>query len=370
MLHELERSQFQDVMPLFRGYLQDPMMYAVLEDELSGRVWVDDSACPAAAFVWTGKECAYLVGGEGNGEFQRALRQLVQETLVPAARADGREYLSVFSFPESYAAKLERLFREQRPLRTPLSTFAFDQARFRRRHGTPGRTPRASLTLKELGAEELADPRQAYLAGEVTAYWETVERFVAEGCGYCVVEDDSLVSWCYVQAFGHGAQTLDIWTAQSHRRQGLGTLVGAAVIDRCLGEGYTPFWICDRTNVASSRLAERLGFDHTGDIELVDIPFQPYDFYRDLAQYFYLPNGEHKHAAEAYERAFSVRQGEAEDYYQAALAWALAGKPDRAQEYLQKAIDGGWTNMDRIAAEPAFVALPRSMVPAPDLPGC
>jgi hypothetical protein len=118
MLHELERDEFERILPLFQGYLQDPMMHAVIEGKLRGRIWVDDATHPAAAFVWTGTECAYLAGGEGCGEFKQALQQLVLEAIIPAAQAGGREYLSLFSFPECYATELEVLFGAHLPLKT------------------------------------------------------------------------------------------------------------------------------------------------------------------------------------------------------------------------------------------------------------
>ena len=338
MLHELDGSQFDRVLPLFQGYLQDPMMHAVIEGTLKGRVWVDDLGAPSAVLVWTGTECAYLAGGEENGEFHQALRQLAVETIMPAAQAAGCEYLSLFSFPDSYAPTLEKLFGAQAPLRTPLSTFDFDNATFFERHGEPGAQPAAPLRLKRIGAEELRNPEHAYLTEQIASYWDSVERFLDEGRGYCIVAGEGTVSWCYVQAYGHGAQTIDIWTAPSHRRQGLGTLVGAAVIKRSLREGYNPFWICDRENAGSRKLAERLGFVYTGDISLVDIPFAPYRFYLDLAKAFFLPQGAHRQAAEAFDRAFSFGQGEAEDYALAAEAWGLAGEPERSRAYMQKSI--------------------------------
>ena len=338
MLHELERGQFEQVIPLFQGFFQDPMMHAVIEGSLRGRVWVDDPGPLAAALVWTGAECAYLAGGEDDDEFGQALRQLVVETIMPAAQGAGCEYLSLFSFPESYAPELEKLFSAQAPLRTPLSTFGFDPATFFQRHGELRAQPEAPLRLKRLGAEELRNPGLVHLAEQIAAYWESVERFLDEGCGYCALDGEHLVSWCYVQAYGHGAQTLDIWTAPSHRRQGLGTLVGAAVIEESLREGYNPFWICDRENAGSRKLAERLGFVYAGDISLVDIPFAPYRFYLDLARHFFLPQGAHRQAAEAFDRAFGFGQGKAEDYDQAARAWALAGEPERSQAYRQKSI--------------------------------
>ena len=360
MLHELDQGEFHRVLPLFRGYLQDPMMHAVIEARSRGRVFVDDAAGPGAALVCTGAECAYVVGGQGSSQFNEALRQLVLEEIIPAARAGGRDFLSLFSFPESYAEELEILFGDQVPLRSPLSTFSFNQDRFHARHGAPPAQQVGIPILKELNKEVLARPENAYLADEVATHWGTIERFAQEGTGFCAVDGEDLVSWCYVQAYGHGAQTIDIWTAPTYRRKGLGTRVAAAVISKSLSDGYDPFWICDKANVGSRGLAERLGFRYTGDIFLVDIPFDPYAFYRGLADGFFMPNGEYRQAAESYERACRIQPGGAEDYYHAAVAWASAGEGDRALEHLRKALESGWTDMERAASEPAFGALPRA----------
>ncbi|MFN2185725.1 MAG: GNAT family N-acetyltransferase [Anaerolineae bacterium] len=357
MLHELQKHQFWQVLPLFHGYLQDPMMHAAIEGRSKGRVYVDDPADPEAAFVWTGTECAYVVGGQDNLEFLRALHELAVEEIMPAAKSDGRDYLSLFSFPRSYATELESLFSDQIPLRTPLCTFSFDEDTFLSRHFAPPRQMAGAAALKRIGKEELAKPENSYLAGEIAVYWGSIDSFLEDGTGFGALEGENLVSWCYVQAYGQGSQTIDIWTAPGHRRQGLGTLVAAAVIAKSLSDGYAPFWICDKANVASRRLAEGLGFQYTGDIFLVDVPFEPYSFYCGLAEHFFLPQGECRQAAEAYDRAFSVQQGEAQDYYRAAVSWSLAGDRGRALKYLQKAIDTGWKDMERVASEPAFAAL-------------
>ena len=77
MLHELERGEFGIILPLFQGYLQDPMMHAVIEGKLSGRIWVDDATHPTAAFIWTGAECAPRKSKQGGtkNRGQRRLRQ-------------------------------------------------------------------------------------------------------------------------------------------------------------------------------------------------------------------------------------------------------------------------------------------------------
>ena len=219
-MYELEQSEFPKALPLFDGYLQDPMMHAVIEGRFKGRVFLDDAADPRAALVCTASECMYVAGGQGRGGFNQRLRQLIMTEVIPAHRSAGQEFLSLFSSPESYAEELEELFHDQLPLRTPLSTFAFDRDLFQARHGAFQGLEGGNVALKRLGQEELASPGNEYLASEVLSYWGTMERFSEEGTGYCALDGENLVSWCYVQAYGHGSQTLDIWTAPTHRRQG------------------------------------------------------------------------------------------------------------------------------------------------------
>jgi tetratricopeptide (TPR) repeat protein len=178
-----------------------------------------------------------------------------------------------------------------------------------------------------------------------------------DGVGYCVLHDGDVVGWCYVQAFGHRAQTIDIWTNPDHRAEALGTATGSAVIRHCLEQGYAPFWLCDQGNQPSRSLAERLGFRYEGDILLVDIPFNPFDFYRSLAIHFFFPQGMYRQAAEAYTKAFSVQDGAAEDYVNAAVGWAEVGDAEQALDRIQEAIEHGWADLTALEETSAFEPL-------------
>jgi RimJ/RimL family protein N-acetyltransferase len=371
MFHELDNHQFQAVMPLFDEYFPDPMLYAVLEGRRNGRVFADNASRPTHAFVWTDSESAYLAlgqavaGDEDDTEFLAAFRRLLLEEIIPQARDMGLHFLSLFSFPDAYPHKLEQLLAEQLPLRTPLNTFTFDEATFRQRFSAPVSLPEG-FTLKRIDHEVLEQPSCEDLAEEIAFHWGSLDAFSDEGVGYCVVRDGYVVSWCYVEALGHSAQSMAVWTKPDHRGENLGTAVGCAVIHDCLGQGYAPFWICDDGNQPSRRLAERLGFQYKGDIFLVDIPFDPYDFYRSLAIHFFFPQGMHRQAAEAYDRAFSVHDGVAEDYVNAAVGWVEAGDAERALDRIQEAIQHGWTDTAALEEMPAFEPL-REMARWPHL---
>lgn len=358
MLHEIESSHFALARALFAPYLKDPLLHAALEGRRKGRVFVDDPGNPETCFVWTNSECAYLFGNEGKGQLRSVLHPLLVEEIIPDAKAAGRDCLSLFPFPNSIAPALEQALQDLLPLQTPVSTYAFNREAFCTRGAKPDALP-AGFRLKTIDAETLRDPGNAYLAGEIAFYWGSIDDF-PQGLGHCVLHAGTVVSWCYVQAVGAESQTIDVWTAPQHRRKGLGTAVASAFINHCVSEGHTPFWLNDKENMASRKLAEQLGFEHHGDIWLVDIPFYPFEFYRGLAIHFFLPNQSYRQAAEALERAFTVREGEPVDYYNAAIAWASAGRMDKAWENLRTSVEHGWRDVEMAENEESLAPLRRT----------
>jgi RimJ/RimL family protein N-acetyltransferase len=356
MLHELTTNQFPLAAAGFRGALRDPLLYATLEGSRPDRVWVDDVERLGPAFAWTQTECAYVACDREDGSFREAVRELIVGVILPILEKAGRDYLSLFAFPNARAGQWEELMADRLPWRTPVCTFSFEQHAFMRQRDRQQELPSVGPVLR-LDAQILGDPRHAYLADEISYYWGSVARFLADGCGYGIPRDGELASWCYVQARGAGSETVDIWTAEANRRQGLGTTVARAVIEDCMVRGLKPFWLCDEANETSRRLAEGLGFQCQGHLDLVDIPLDPHGFYVGLARYFFLPHQRAYEAAACFERAFLVAQGLAEDRAQAARAWALAGDGEKALHHLRRAAELSWEDASAVTMTDAFEPL-------------
>lgn len=356
VLHELTPAHIPHATALFAGALKDPLLHATLEGTRPGRVWADDPEEPAAAFAWTGTECAYVLCQEDDPSFREAVRLLIVGEVLPVLKLVERGFLSLFAFPNSQVAAWEEEMAALWPWRTPILTFSFNREAYRRRRRryqdtTPG------MQLVRLDSEVLLEVRHSYLAEEIAFHWGTIVKFLNRGCGYGVLREGELASWCYIQARGAQAETVDIWTEDSLRRRGLGTRVAQAVIDDGLARGFTPFWLCDESNRASRGLAESLGFRLQDKLDVLDIPLDPYSFYQGLARHYYLPLGLTTDAAVCFERALQVEQGDAEDLMQTARAWALAGDRERALSYLREAAELGWEDASALAGSEAFEPL-------------
>jgi RimJ/RimL family protein N-acetyltransferase len=204
--------------------------------------------------------------------------------------------------------------------------------------------------LAEAGLEDVERLRD-YVQGT----YASVEAFLERGVGMCVIHDGRIVSWCTSDCIvGHRCE-VGIRTLEPYRRQGLGTLVAAAMVDECLSRGLTEIgWHCWSQNLASATTAEKVGFCEVLRHHAVHLWLNPVDGLLVQAN-LALMRGEARAAAGLYEQAFSQRQvaeggrpqlmgrvtPEATYFYHAACAWALAGDRDAALRNLERALAKG-----------------------------
>lgn len=355
-LKRLIPAQYDAARTLFDGYLRDPLLHAVFEQRRPGRVYADQPESPQAAVVWTETECLYLAADPDDTEFAAALRRLLDGRLVPQAKALDFDFLSLFAHPQALPLRLEQALADLEPLRTPADTFRFDPALFETQREMLADVP-DNLDLVQLDRELLLDPENEGLLDGVLHYWGTIEAFLQRSRGYALLHDGQMVSWLYVQALGGGGQAPDSWTDPDYRGLGLASLLGGRWVQDCLSDRQQPFWISDNANRASRRLAEHIGFEHTGTVDLLDIPFYPYEYYRAMARNFFLINDSYREAAQAFERAFALGAADPSDYFLAAAAWMHAGEETRALHNLHQAVDHGLEDLLALEGAEAFEAL-------------
>ncbi|MNJ57084.1 GNAT acetyltransferase [compost metagenome] len=97
----------------------------------------------------------------------------------------------------------------------------------------------------------------------ILEYWGSISRFLEHGVGYYLLHNDhdTIASECIsIFASPHLAE-IDITTHPDYRGMGLAQSAAELFIEHCMEHHMMPKWDCDITNVASIKLAAKLGFE-------------------------------------------------------------------------------------------------------------
>lgn len=334
MITELQKAEFEKILPLLESIPRDPMLHSVIEGTRSGRIFANRISDPSVAFIWTNMEYAFLIGD--SARVSAEIVEIVEQTILPGLEETDLGFLTIFPYGVS-PADVQAWFPRRKPVSFGVNSYVFEREKFEILKAQAKPLP-PGFALVKLDRQSLEQGVAQGIRDDILFCWETLERFEELGLGYCIQsQHHGLVSACYAIGYGAEAYHIDIWTHPDQQRKGLARNAAIAFLGESLQEGRTIFWINDSPNIASRRLAESLGFVYIGDLATVDIPVHPYCFHLSLAEHFSNYLGLYRQAGELYDMAFSIQDGNAEVYLKAALAWGEAGDLAKAKKYRQKA---------------------------------
>jgi RimJ/RimL family protein N-acetyltransferase len=253
---------------------------AVVEGHVRGRVYVDEPDHPRAAYIAHPYGMSLLCGAVGCERFERRLMAYLLGEVSPRTAC---EWLQVY--PDAWSARLQALLGIRlvpigadgagssdppRVLQDVRVNFGFDAQRYA--------TLRRALQLPS-GFEIVEDRASIYssMQGSVVphAFWDTSDDFTRRGVAFAVRCRGELASTAFASFAMDGALELGIETYDRFRGQGLAVHACSALIDHCLERGLEPVWACRLSNVASYRLALKLGFQHIRSLPYYRLPESP-----------------------------------------------------------------------------------------------
>ena len=237
MIYELKDPAKAEA--LFAG-LEDTMIRSCLQGMMGGKIYVTDLKAPRAAMAYLA-EFAFLAG-----EPERELAAFKPEGLVGMVPQDER---------------WEALLKECWPDVEPVTRYAikkhtvFDRKKL---EGIVASLP-AEYELRRLDGELYDACLESEQFEDNVCHFESKEQFLELGRGFAVLKDGEIVSVASsYTAFREGIE-IEIDTEEEHRRRGLASVAGAALILSCLDDGLYPGW--DAANLESVHLSEKLGYE-------------------------------------------------------------------------------------------------------------
>ncbi len=114
---------------------------------------------------------------------------------------------------------------------------------------------------------ELDDELLGKLNGSVTPFfsWDNPTDFLNIGKGFCAVDRNNAASWAFAAAISSKEIDIGIETALEYQHLGLAAAVAEKMMEYCFEQQKRPVWACRADNIASKKLAEKLGFVKTSE---------------------------------------------------------------------------------------------------------
>lgn len=91
--------------------------------------------------------------------------------------------------------------------------------------------------------------------------WNSPMDFFEKGAfGYCLVENNKIISIAWAYFISENKVEIAVKTLEKYRGRGLSAYVTSAMIKSSLERNINPYWGCNKSNVPSIKLGEKLGF--------------------------------------------------------------------------------------------------------------
>jgi GNAT superfamily N-acetyltransferase len=379
-MHELEPKEYAKARPLFARWRPYLVIFAVIDGHCPGQIWVDDRDHPRAALLWDHAEGElYLAGDASRAGVNRALNDCLRQQIRPYAQAH-LPHLSEYTLycdPGDWEDKLDVVLAGLNPMAHRRKLYAFKALRVDWRAGLPDRFTMARIDERVFGSELAGiDLMREWLLGS----GRSAADFGRSEIGFCLIHARELVAWCASEYTceplpgGGSACHVGIYTRAAYRRRGLGTLVAAATVEACLAQGIEWIgWHCWERNAASAATAERVGFQLAVDRPVYNGCFNPFDNLL-LQAYYHSQAGRLPQAVNCWEQAFEMWEARDPDalasthcrahpetvggcYYAAGRARAGWGEGETALRHLNRAIDNGWQDVERLLEDSELAGL-------------
>lgn len=109
------------------------------------------------------------------------------------------------------------------------------------------------------------------ISGEIvpSLFWNDANNYLLKGKGYCITCNNDIASWAFSAAVSTKEIDIGIETKPEYKQQGLGMIVANKMIQYTIQQGKEPVWACHYRNIASEKMAEKLGFIKVSECSVI-----------------------------------------------------------------------------------------------------
>ncbi len=357
MIEITEKNDYEKIIPVIKGVHFDFVIESLIIGGYPSNIWVDDVQNPETMLVSEASSNFYFAGYAKNTEFNKAVKKLILERIIPTALSYNQLYFKVYYSSNNWQTEISEIFEKYLPVTRGRRVSKFNGGKIPDwKDRIPDGYTIHRINRQLLERDDLKNVES--ITEEIHGMWISIDAFLENGFGFCTVkEDKEVICWCTAEYVSRGKCGVGIETIEREsRNKGFATLTAAAFVDYCEKNNVIPYWENWLDNYPSIRVAEKVGFEKRADFS---VSFGSYD---EFIHYFI--QGDHcyrlkqyKEAVNWYMKATKVRNAKGWEYYQIACACALAGDTATALRNLNEAVENGWTNVEHMQKDQDLISL-------------
>ena len=362
---ELHENQFDLALPIVKAMDYSNVVYAIIEKTVKGRIWVDETENPTIVFLWDTERRFYLIGNYTYKEKNEKLKKILKDQVFSYGE---RKQLSQWTFyfePLEWKEVLLNLISDYMPIADDRVYYQFDKEncdlpeewKEKIKEGYKLELVNKSFLEKYADAKDIED-----ILYELSS-WTSHEVFFQNGFGFCLVDDKTIASWCMGEYVSPKTKRIEVGieTYENYQKQGFATVTGAAMVEYAIDNGYTVGWHCWESNIPSVKTAEKIGYKLTKKYPVLFGWYNKIDALLVKARWIRTRFQEYKLAVDLYNQVLqlyekqkplvetSILLRDINDVY-IFLAETHSQQEDAnsALDFIQKAIDNGFSDIDRL----------------------
>ena len=349
MIYKTEINE--NIKQLFKKLNFSTPVNSILEGNTPSTIYVDNLEEPSNAFIWNDFRYSYLAGNYKNKDFLNDLEKHLKNELFPEAKKSSDPTMVLYPDTENMLESTDEIMNNKHPLKIERKFFKFNKEKFE----SIKIEENDGLIIKMLDKDILNNTGKN-IAEDIKTSWKSLNLFLEEGVGFVLLNNDEIISSYHSCFAGEKTYEINVNTYNpENRNKGYAKLITSKFIEHCIENNIEPTWECWKENIPSKNLAKNLGFEKYRTHEVKFFLLNEIDEYIENAIYNRFSKKDFEKSVEFFEKAFEIMEElDPELLYLYAGSLALSGQKEKALEYLSKAIEKDYNNLERIKNDEVF----------------
>lgn len=260
MISELDKAAFHKCRKLIneQGQLE---AIAIVENINPGRIFVDDVNDPASGVIWLGNNDGFIFfGNEQNEGFIHKLNNFINHVIIAEAKKVQLKWFECIGNHEKWNKVIEKAFEHRKLGKWNQKVYSLQPGDYKGNSKPEIEQEYKVAKMCDFLFENNNNPiKNKFLQAKISEFWDSTERFLRNGRGYCIVYQNEIVSVCFSGFIAGNVHCIDIETLKAHQGKKLAQRIAHHFVEDCIENNLVPYWDCMEMNKPSVAVAENIG---------------------------------------------------------------------------------------------------------------